>query len=79
MKERGKYLQGLIVGSAVVIALGFGVKQAAAGPTLACPIPPYIGTCSSQDECQAMCEAAYPPPPDVFGDCTAQGCCGCYF
>lgn len=68
-----------------VAVLGFGASEAVSSPALAtgseihrsadfCDPDIHIGTCSSDEECDEMCEeAGYP----LGGDCN-EGCCACF-
>lgn len=65
---------------AVLAALTFGARVAFASDAfMTCP-PDSIGTCTSQSQCQNMCDAVYPPNGTSFGDCyglPTNGCCRC--
>jgi hypothetical protein len=57
---------------AVLAALTFGARVALASDTfMTCP-PDSIGTCTSQSQCQAMCDV-------IYGEENSQGVChfGC--
>jgi hypothetical protein len=57
--------------AAVAVALGFGVRDAAAAPAQA--RRPY---CEDQADCQATCESMYPGYTG-FGYCSGSHTCWC--
>lgn len=68
-----------IAGVAVIVALGFGALEARASfeasksDCLWHP-PTYLGSCTSTQQCQSLCEMHNPERP-VLGVC--DGCCSC--
>lgn len=58
----------------VVLGLSFGASQLFAGERSVCE--GYDGTCSSQMECEMLCEMLYPENGGA-GRCEPNGCCPC--
>ncbi len=58
----------------VVLGLSFGASQLFAGERTICE--GYDGTCSSQFECEQLCEILY-PGSGGNGRCDPNGCCRC--
>lgn len=77
MKRALIFLRHGLFTAFVVGGLGFGTLQALAGVGTSECGPPYHGTCSSQQECQDICEGIY--GPGIIGDCNSLGCCACFF
>lgn len=80
-----KWLKGVsmwVFGLLVAAALAVGTRSAFAQPvTMTCPDDGYtrLGSCASQGECQAKCDAVHQPPGSSQGVCSGapNGCCHC--
>lgn len=69
-------------GVLVALALAVGTQTAFARTvTATCPDDgnTRLGSCASQEECQAKCDAVHQPPGSSQGVCsgTPNGCCHC--
>jgi hypothetical protein len=76
MKKAQRWLQTSFVVAVVGAALLFGASQAIAGSRAQrdCPSGTY-GTCTSDPQCQTICNSQ--GPPGSFGSCRS-GCCWCF-
>jgi hypothetical protein len=61
---------GLIFGGRTVVA------SATRNTTCAFDPPTFVGTCTSQSQCQGTCELYWTEGP-VQGDCDFNNCCSC--
>jgi hypothetical protein len=62
--------------AAVVLALGFGVQEAAGLSPAESSVEARRPYCEDQLDCERYCEAAY--GPGTFGVCTSGHSCFCY-
>lgn len=77
--DRRTPLRRAAFAAAVTLALGFGARMAGAAPVAAgipeCRDPWAQGSCATQAQCQAICDAR---APGTVGVCVVQTyCCGC--
>jgi hypothetical protein len=71
-----------LFGVLVAVALAVGTQTAfARSVTMDCPNDgnTRLGSCTSQAECQAKCDAVHQPPGSSQGVCSGapNGCCHC--
>jgi hypothetical protein len=78
MSDQAKRSSRWLFVLAVLAALAFGGRVALANASMTCP-PDAIGTCTSQSQCQDMCDVEY-GVGNSEGDCyglPSNGCCRC--
>jgi hypothetical protein len=81
LKRRSVQLGWFLLGGVAAVILGFGIAEARtsrAVPEETCLYQPptFLGACTSQSHCQALCNQYY-APGESFGDCDTNGCCTC--
>ena len=72
MKRTLNLVRAAVLPAATIAALGFGARQALAGPEQA----ESARICTTAG-CTAYCQAA--AGPEAWGKCTPQGVCICFF
>ena len=77
MSKQVKSGTGWFLGLLVAAALAVGARTAFASTSGCTPVPPgQAGTCTSQAECEDLCDVFAPGWDTAI--CNAQDCCHCY-
>ena len=79
-----KHLSRIVVATGIFIVLGFGASSLLVNTANALTCQDdgstFLGSCSSEAECEMKCDLAHPeiPPEETDGRCQ-NGCCICLF
>ncbi len=81
LTRRSVRLGWFLLGCLAAVILGFGIAEAKTnrampGETCLYHPPTFLGACTSQSHCQALCNQYY-APGESFGDCDTNDCCTC--